>query len=150
MDAPPAAAPASGPGPLRIGLLPGSRDREVERHLPVMLAAADRVRRRYPQVRWSVSVAPTVDPAHVEAILASCGPPGRFVTVPGGAGAVLAESTLVVAASGTVTLEAAIAGTPTVIVYKVSPLSYRLGRALIRCRTSAWPTSSPAHRSCRN
>ena len=42
------------------------------------------------------------------------------------------RSNLVVAASGTVTLEAAIAGTPTVIIYKVSPLSYLVGRLLVR------------------
>jgi len=114
-----------------VGLLPGSREREVERLLPVMLAAAARLRPRFPAVRWRVSVAPTVDPALVAGLLAPYGG-AAFEIVAGGAGPVLAASTLVVAASGTVTLEAAIAGTPAVIVYKVSPLSYRLGRALIR------------------
>jgi len=126
-------APAPRPEPAApvVGLLPGSRDREVERLLPVMLAAAARLRPRFPAVRWRVSVAPTVDPALVAGLLAPYGG-AAFETVAGGAGPVLAASTLVVAASGTVTLEAAIAGTPAVIVYKVSPLSYRLGRALIR------------------
>jgi lipid-A-disaccharide synthase len=44
------------------------------------------------------------------------------------------QSRLLVAVSGTVTLEAAISGTPTVIIYSVSPLSYWIGRALIRVK----------------
>jgi lipid-A-disaccharide synthase len=131
MDAapPPGVVP---PGPPRVGLLPGSRDREIERHLPEMLAAVRRVARRRPDVRWTVSIAPGVDPAFVHRIIAAADAGVSLETVAGGARGILAESTLVVAASGTVTLEAALAGTPTVIVYKVSPLSYRLGRALIR------------------
>lgn len=131
MDAapPPSVEP---PGPPRVGLLPGSRDREIERHLPQMLAAACQVARRRPDVRWTVSIAPGVDPAFVHRIIADANPPVSLDTVTGGVRGILAESTLVVAASGTVTLEAAVAGTPTIIVYKVSALSYRLGRALIR------------------
>jgi len=79
-----------------------------------------------------VSIAPGVDPAFVHRIIADANPPVSLDTVTGGVRGILAESTLVVAASGTVTLEAAVAGTPTIIVYKVSALSYRLGRALIR------------------
>lgn len=132
MDAAP--PPACGPltGPIRVGLLPGSRDSEVQRHLPVMLAAVERLRPRYPDAVWRVSVAPTVDPALVTGILTRHGLPGGHETIIGSTADLLATSTVVVAASGTVTLEAAIAGTPTVIVYKVSPLSYRLGRLLIQ------------------
>jgi lipid-A-disaccharide synthase len=115
-----------------VGLLPGSRDREIERHLPEMLAAAGRVARRRPDVRWTVSIAPGVDPAHVHRIIGQSDPTVSLETATGGVRGILAQSTLVVAASGTVTLEAAVAGTPTIIVYKVSALSYRLGRALIR------------------
>jgi len=120
------------PGPPRVGLLPGSRDREIERHLPEMLAAAKAVARQRPDVRFTVSVAPGVDPAFVHRLIGEADAGGSLEMVVGGVRGILAHSTLVVAASGTVTLEAAVAGTPTVIVYKVSPLSYRLGRALIR------------------
>jgi lipid-A-disaccharide synthase len=132
MDAAPAWTSSPPDGPPRVGLLPGSRDREIERHLPVMLEAAMQVGHRRPEVRWSVSLAPGIDPALVRGIVEARGAADRVRTVSGGAGAILTTSTLVVAASGTVTLEAAIAGTPTVIVYKVSPLSHRVGRALIR------------------
>jgi lipid-A-disaccharide synthase len=47
---------------------------------------------------------------------------------------VFERSTLVVAASGTVTLEAAISGTPMVVIYKVSPISYWVGRAMIQVK----------------
>lgn len=131
MDAapPPGVEPKGAP---RVGLLPGSRDREIERHLPEMLAAAEAVARQRPDVRWTVSIAPGVDPAFVHRIIAAADPTVSLETASGGVRDILARSTLVVAASGTVTLEAAVAGTPTVIVYKVSALSYRLGRALIR------------------
>ncbi len=131
MDAAPPLS-AEPPGPPRVGLLPGSRDREIERHLPEMLAAAKAVARQRPDVRFTVSVAPGVDPAFVHRLIGEADAGGSLEMVVGGVRGILAHSTLVVAASGTVTLEAAVAGTPTVIVYKVSPLSYRLGRALIR------------------
>jgi lipid-A-disaccharide synthase len=61
------------------------------------------------------------------------GPQTRAVKiVSGGVETVLERSHLVVAASGTVTLQAAFHGVPMVIIYKVSPLSYWLGRALVR------------------
>ncbi len=132
MDAAPQPAPEPWGAPVLVSLLPGSRDSEVQRLLPVMLDAVQRLNPRYPATVWRVSVAPTVDPSLVAGILAQHDASGRCETVIGGTADLLAASTLVVAASGTVTLEAAIAGTPTVIVYKVSPLSYRLGRLLIR------------------
>ena len=83
MDTAPPPAPGPRTGPVRIGLLPGSRDREVERHLPVMLAAAERLRPRYPEALWRVSVAPTVDPSRVNEILASHGSTRGYDTVTG-------------------------------------------------------------------
>ena len=79
-------------------------------------------------------MAPTVDRELVDGILRRF--PGRapLAVVPGGIAPILRGCHLVLAASGTVTLEAAIGGTPMVIVYKVSPLSYRIGKALIRVK----------------
>jgi lipid-A-disaccharide synthase len=54
--------------------------------------------------------------------------------VEGGAGNTFQQSTVLVAASGTVTLEAALAGIPMVIMYRVSPLSYQFGKRLIRVK----------------
>ncbi len=116
-----------------IGLLPGSRESEIFRHLPVMLQAA-RILSGKMDIRFVVSMAPG---APHDAVKAMCTPFQDALCLeidPNGARSVFAKTHLVVAASGTVTLEAAIAGTPVIIIYKVSPLSYRLGKALIKVR----------------
>ncbi|MFH1028122.1 MAG: lipid-A-disaccharide synthase [Pseudomonadota bacterium] len=116
-----------------IGLLPGSRESEISRHLPVMLQAA-RILSAQMDIRFVVSMAPG---APHEAIKDLCRPFQNELHLdidPDGARSVFAKTHLVVAASGTVTLEAAIAGIPVIIIYKVSPLSYRLGKAMIKVK----------------
>jgi lipid-A-disaccharide synthase len=134
LDAPLPDSTAGGASPEAahtIGLLPGSRRGEVARLLPVMRAAADRLRCAQPHLRFLVSLAPSVDPQWIaEALGAVSG--DAFEIVSGGATAVFRRACLVVAASGTVTLEACIHGVPMVIIYRVSTLSYWLGRALVR------------------
>ncbi len=116
-----------------IGLLPGSRDNEVSRHLPLMLAAAERIRSHRPDADFFVSLAPSVTAAYVKAVMASHrGLSPRLI--PGGAGEAFKQCDMVIAASGTVTLEAALHGIPMVILYRVSPLSYWLGRSMIRVK----------------
>jgi len=114
-----------------IGLLPGSRDREVARHLPVMLEAASLIVKKMNRVKIAVSLAPTVEREYVEKIIGKHGA-YDYDIISGGAEQILKMCSLVVAASGTVTLEAAIAGIPMVTIYKVSPVSYRLGKAMIK------------------
>ena len=114
---------------LMIGLLPGSRNGEVARLLPTMVQAADILSEQLPGIRFAIPVASTVDTTLVEAIVE--GGTARPLILRDGLREVLDEAALVITASGTVTLEAAIAGTPMIIVYKVSPLSYWLGKRLI-------------------
>ena len=123
--------PSAEKGGLTIGLLPGSRDREVARHLPLMLAAAEEIRASRPDADFFVSLAPSVKAAHVAAIMAG-GNGFSPRLVPGGASEAFRRCDLVIAVSGTVTLEAALHGIPMVILYRVSPLSYWLGRCMIR------------------
>jgi len=115
-----------------IGLLPGSRDREIARHLPVMLDAARLIRERTGNVKFIVSVAPSVEKESIEAIISQAQDADCYETVCQGVENIFQQSSLVIAASGTVTLQAALAITPVVIIYKVSPVSYWLGRALIQ------------------
>lgn len=117
---------------LLIGLLPGSRNGEVTRHLPTMVQAAEVLAEQIPGIRFAIPVASTVDTTLVEAIVE--GGAARPLILPDGLRDVLDGAALVITASGTVTLEAAIAGTPMIIVYKVSPLSYWLGKRLIRVK----------------
>jgi lipid-A-disaccharide synthase len=115
-----------------IGLLPGSREKEVIRNLPVMLSAAETIQRELGRVRFVISQAPPVKPDLLDAILAEYGGNIDYRVAQDQVGNVFKACRLVIAVSGTVTLEAAIWGTPTVIIYKLSPISYWLGRALVR------------------
>lgn len=118
--------------PLTVGLLPGSRHGEIEKNLPEMLAAASQLQNRFPGIRFLLSVAPTVSRDWLETCAAPYKKTCDIRLVEKNVAAIFQNSTLVVAVSGTVTLEAAIHCVPMVIVYKVSPVSYLLGQALIK------------------
>ena len=119
-------------GPVTIGLVPGSRDNEITRHLPVMLDTAEILKDRLKHARFIISHAPSVARKQMEIIVAehSCRIDVEIISE--GVEAVFERSDVIVAASGTVTLQAAIHGTPMVIIYKVSPASFLMGRALVR------------------
>jgi lipid-A-disaccharide synthase len=126
--------PPAADAPPVVGLLPGSREGEIRRLLPVMLQAARRLEKRFETIRFLVSAAPMVAREQVQEMVARF--PGRapVAVVADGIAPILRGCHLVLAASGTVTLEAALGGVPMVIAYKVSPLSYRIGKALIRVK----------------
>jgi lipid-A-disaccharide synthase len=115
-----------------IGLLPGSRNEEVARLLPTMAEVAEMLSEKIDGVRFAVPVASSVNRHTVESIVH--GRRAKFLVVSDRVQDVLDEATLVITASGTVTLEVAMAGTPMIVVYKVSPLSYWLGKRLIRVK----------------
>lgn len=117
---------------ITIGLLPGSRDREVESLLPVMLKAAVELSRRDRPVRFVISRASTVAAPTYREFIDRYAPQAPCELQTGPVSNIFTASDLVVAASGTVTLEAAIAGVPMVIIYKVSALSYLLARLLVK------------------
>ena len=113
-----------------IGLLPGSRREEVERLLPSMVEAARRIREKIPQVRFLAAPALPVEPALVERLLRKA--PSEVAQVRGQTYEVMAAADLLLVASGTATLEAALIGTPMVVCYRVSRLSGLIARLLIR------------------
>ncbi len=117
-----------------IGLLPGSRYGEIARHLPVMLDAARILFEKIKSTRFIISLAPDVEEKHVEEIVKKYKGAADFEISAGNVRKIFEQSKIVVAASGTVTLESAISGTPMVIIYKVSPVSYWLGKAMIRVK----------------
>ncbi len=113
-----------------VGLLPGSRQREVSNLLPIMIEAGRVLQSRMPTVRLIVSCAPTIEPQLVQKILDQHAVKNISISnAP--VETMLAGCHVAIVASGTVTLEAAICGVPMVIIYTVSPLSYWLGRKLI-------------------
>lgn len=121
----------SGDAPL-IGLLPGSRDSEVSRHVPVMLEAAGKLQKKMAGIRFAISVAPSVDRQTVEEMIQDHAAGLKLEIVPGRVEKILYRCRVAIVASGTATLETAISGTPMVVIYKVSPVSYWIGRAMIR------------------
>ena len=115
-----------------IGLLPGSRSEEVARILPVMVQAAEIIAAQRQNITFVVPIAMSVDRGQVDAIVRGCR--ANLSIVQGNIHNVLQSAALVISASGTVTLEAALFGTPMIIVYKMSWLSHWLGTKLIRVK----------------
>ncbi len=113
------------PGRPVLALLPGSRRQEIRRIWPALLAAARLLRERMPDLQLVVPVAPTVQRDWLRTDL-----PVTFVE--GRAPEVLGAADAAVVASGTATLEAALAQVPTVVVYRLSWLSWIVGRLLVR------------------
>lgn len=121
-----------------IALLPGSRRSEVSRLLPPMLDAAQRLRRARAGLQCVIPLAPGLPAAWVEAQLGQPAPEGvrmHFGDYP----EILSVCSAGVVASGTASLEAAVAGLPIVVVYRMSPVSYLVGRLLVRLEYIALP-----------
>lgn len=112
-----------------IGLLPGSRQHEVDRLLPVMHGAANRIAAAEPRARFVLGLAPSLDVARIRGRLAPSPP---VEVVQGGAHLVMRASDLLLVASGTATLEAALLGTPMVVCYRLSAPSEWVGRLVVR------------------
>jgi len=115
-----------------IGLLPGSRREEVEHLLPPMLEAATRLAASDGRRGFVLGLAPTVSRASVEDFLsrATSAPPVDIVE--GLTHEVMAAADVLLVASGTATLEAALLGTAMVVCYRVSRLTEMVGRVLTR------------------
>jgi lipid-A-disaccharide synthase len=128
-----AAAQGLEAGKAWITLMPGSRRKEVRMNLPPILEAVDRLGEGY---EFLLPVARTLEPAFVTGLMETqqAGSPGgsrRIHLVPEALPA-LHHSRAAIVASGTATVEAAIMGTPFVMVYRVSPLTYLLGKPRVK------------------
>lgn len=111
-----------------VGLLPGSRPQEVRRILPALLDAARRVRDTHPGERFVVARSSGVGAAMYDELI-RCS--GMDVDVSDDSTAVMRDSKVLLVASGTATLEGALAETPLVIVYRASPINYFLARRVM-------------------
>ncbi|MBI5238154.1 MAG: lipid-A-disaccharide synthase [Deltaproteobacteria bacterium] len=113
-----------------IALLPGSRTSEVERHLPVMLRAAEMIDQGLGEkCIFLIPAASGIEDSLINGFLEERQTQARVLR--GGLYTALRASDAAIVASGTATLETALIGTPMVIIYKVSALSYSIGKALI-------------------
>jgi lipid-A-disaccharide synthase len=118
-----------------VALLSGSRRKEVDHILPLLLRASLQILEKIP-AQFLISAAPTVDPSQIRGIadrmLKNHPYAERFRVVSADSRDVLASCDFAFVKSGTSTLEAALVGTPFLITYKISPISWLLGRILVR------------------
>ncbi|HOY44050.1 MAG TPA: lipid-A-disaccharide synthase [bacterium] len=117
------------PGHPLLALIPGSRNQEVRHLLPPMLQTAERLRRNHPELQVVISQAASVEPQQFESLVAAA-PWARAVKAdyyP-----LMHYATAGMVASGTATLEAACADLPFALLYRVSPLSFAIGKQLVK------------------
>jgi lipid-A-disaccharide synthase len=115
---------------LLIGLLPGSRGREVKVLLPSLLGAAEIIARDFPLSRFMIPLASSIGREGVQGFLERSQLPCEVVE--GKTFEVMKAADLLLVTSGTATLEGAIAGCPMVIIYRLSPMTYLIGRILVK------------------
>ena len=118
-------------GPV-IGLLPGSREGEVRALLPIMLQAVAKLAGAHPGLQSVVAQAPSIRDGLIEELSPAADMNVRVVRDQ--ANEVMVAADLLLVASGTATLQAAVIGTPLVITYRASWLTYWIARWLIRVR----------------
>ncbi len=112
-----------------VALLPGSRTNELERLAPVMAAAAPMIAAQLPGTQFIVARAPNLS----DRLFEGFGIPSLTLRiVEGRTDDVLQAADAVVTASGTATVQTALHGRPMVVLYKLSPLTYRLGKRMAR------------------
>jgi lipid-A-disaccharide synthase len=121
------------PGAPTVALLPGSRPNEVSAILHTIVAALGAIRAAVPGVQFLVARAPHLGDDLFAGL--PSGPAVRVAMLDGRADDVLSASDVVITASGTATVQTAIHGKPMVIVYRLSPLSYQLGRRFVHVTT---------------
>ncbi len=136
--------PAVPEGAELVGLLPGSRVSEITRLLPLLLKAAKLMRQERQGLHFVLPVAPGLDRAIMDPYLDADPLPGLTV-LPGRAAQVMAQARVLLVASGTATLQAALAGAPMVVVYKTGGFNYALGRRLIKVEHIAMPNLIVGH-----
>ncbi|HEY6009708.1 MAG TPA: lipid-A-disaccharide synthase [Geobacteraceae bacterium] len=113
-----------------IGLFPGSRKGEIKGLLPTILASAALLRERFPDLQFILPLATSLTRADLAPHLEAS--PLPVVVVEEHGYDVMQVCDAIITVSGTVTLEIALMGVPMVIIYRVSPLTYAVGKRLIR------------------
>jgi lipid-A-disaccharide synthase len=110
-----------------LAVLPGSRRQELAYNLPGIARALHILRHERPDLQPALALAPGLDSASLRGPLDGLG----VTLVPGEAHALMGAADAGIVASGTATVEAALLDLPCVVVYRVSPISYALGRPFV-------------------
>jgi lipid-A-disaccharide synthase len=112
-----------------VGLFPGSRKQEIRRHLPVLLETAKLLRRFRPELKFVLSEAPGVPTRLYDKLMQGS---AGIVRAFGVSHAILAHANASIVKSGSTTVEAAYFGNPFVVFYKTSPLSFLIGKRMVK------------------
>ena len=120
------------PGQPIVAILPGSRQGEIAYHVPVLVEAWKRLALELPApLQTVVAVAPGLDGAQLKSMF----PAGLLIKfIENDTYNALAAADLAIVSSGTATVEAALLGNPFLVVYRLSPLTARLARPLVRTK----------------
>ncbi len=121
----------------RIGLLPGSRNREVATLLPKFALTAQRLRETHPDLHYVIVRAPGMPKERLLSLWPDDIP--MEIAEPDNRYEIFRSCRFILAASGTVTLETALIGTPVIVAYEVSRLSAMVGRLLIKVAFASLP-----------
>jgi lipid-A-disaccharide synthase len=113
-----------------VGLFPGSRRGEIKNLLAAIIDAAVILHRKHPELQFILPLAPSLAKTDIEPYLKTL--PFEVKVIEGEVYDVMQVCDAIISVSGTVTLETALMETPMVIIYRVSPLSYEIGRRLIK------------------
>jgi lipid-A-disaccharide synthase len=118
-----------------VALLPGSRRNELERIVPVIAEALPRIQSRVPGVQFTVACAPSV-PDTLFGPLKTVSP---LALIRDRTDDVIASADVAITASGTATVQCALHERPMVVVYRLSSMTYRLGKPFVKVSTYAMP-----------
>ncbi len=120
--------------PHLIGLFPGSREREIAKLFPLMIATAKTLRASQPTLTFRVPAATPALRQEIEKMLKEAGASTWISLTHGGSHELMQKAQCAVIASGTATLEATVLGLPYCLVYKMAPSTYFLGKRLVKIK----------------
>ena len=112
-----------------VALCPGSRTQEIKGLLPILLKAGELIKKELPEARFIIPAAST---EMIKQIFSYIGEDFRPKAIIGNTYDILAAADLAICASGTINLEASLLGTPNIMVYKLSPLTYFIGKYILK------------------
>jgi lipid-A-disaccharide synthase len=121
-------------GTVTVGILPGSRGSEVTKLLPEMLKTAVILKAALPSGQFVLPLADTLEQDYIQEVVQPYQEELDIRIIPNEIYDVLAVCDAAMVASGTATLETALIGTPMIIVYKMSPFSFLMGRLFVKVR----------------
>jgi len=116
-----------------IALLPGSREQEINRHLPVMIKAAEHLLAKDDRLLVGIGCAPEIK----SDLYKSYVPEHERLSLFNNSRQLLKQASIAAVCSGTATLEAALLNVPQVVVYRTSALNYIIAKRLVKLRNIA-------------